>query len=85
VRVIALLLAVLMMTGGLAQVVCASPDVAAAIDDAADVDVAMVPVVATVMPPPRRARADVAVPPSPAHGRKHAVLVFRPPRGFASR
>jgi hypothetical protein len=83
--VIALLLAVLMMTGGLAQVISASPDVAAAIDDAADVDVAMVTEPATVMPPQHRTTADVAVPPSPAHGRRYAVRVFRPPRAFASR
>jgi hypothetical protein len=83
VRLIALLLAAVMFTAGLAQVVCASPDVAAAIDDGAD-DPPIVPEVITIDVAERRVGAELVLPPGPAPGRRHDMLVFRPPRELAS-
>ena len=91
VRLIALLLAIVMMTGAAAQVAGASPDVtgvvAGAIDDAPGLDPPIVPeAVAVAMPvPDTEAPVVIEAPPSIASGRMHAVLVFRPPRRLASR
>ncbi len=82
-RVIALLLAVMMMTGARAQV-WASPDVTSVVDDAPDEGHAL-PVSVAVPLPERRELVCIEAPGSPARGRLHAVFVFRPPRLFASR
>jgi hypothetical protein len=84
VRVIAVLLAVLMMMGFGAQVVHEIAEVASVVDDAADPNP---PVVSAPVaePPPRDPTAAGTATLAPVHGRMHAVLVFRPPRPFASR
>jgi hypothetical protein len=84
VRVIVLLLAVVMMTGATAQVACASPDVMTAVDDAPDLGTPIVPDPAVIPVPERRMPVRIEALP-PAHGRMHALLVFRPPRLIASR
>jgi len=84
VRVIALLLAVMMMTGARGQV-WASPDVTSVVDDAPDRDVPVQPASVAVPLPERREPVCIEAPRSPARGRLHAVFVFRPPRLFASR
>lgn len=83
-RIVVLLLAVMMMTGSAAQV-CASPDDASIVDDAPSLDPPILPVQVTAPLPDLPERARSFAPPSPANGRMHAVLVFRPPRLFASR
>jgi len=84
VRVIALVLSVMMMTGAREQV-CASPDVTSAVDDAPDLDTAVLPAPVDVPLPDRRSPVCVEAPLARACGRMHAVLVFRPPRLVASR
>jgi hypothetical protein len=79
VRLIALLLTVMMMTGTAAQV-CASPDVAGAIDDAPDLVMPAVPEPVEVARPAHRPVVQIEAPPEPGLGRMHAVLIFRPPR-----
>jgi hypothetical protein len=84
VRIIVLLLAVMMMTGNAAEV-CASPDVASMVDDASNLDPPILPAEVTVPLPDRQEPVCIEAPRSPSCGRMHAVLVFRPPRLFASR
>jgi hypothetical protein len=85
VRVIALLLAVVMMTGAATQV-CASPDVAGAVDDdAPGLDPAVLPEPVAVPLPDRREPVSTCAPRPVAPGRMHAVFVFRPPRPVTSR
>jgi hypothetical protein len=79
VRVLAWLLAVLMMTGTAAQV-CASPDTAASIDDAPDLVMPATPEPVAVARPVYRPVAQIEAPRAPSLGRMHAVLIFRPPR-----
>ena len=83
-RIVVLLLAVLMMTGSAAQV-CASPDDTSIVDDAPTLDPPILPVQVTASLPDLPERIHPCAPPSPSSGRMHAVLVFRPPRRFASR
>ena len=75
----------MMMTGAATQLAWASPDAATVVDDGHDLDAPIVPEVAVVPLPLRRLAVCVEAPPSPASGRMHAVLVFRPPRALASR
>lgn len=85
VRILALLLAVLMMTGAAAQV-HASPDVTSEIDDAPeDLDTPIVPAVVVVPRPGLRTPVSIEAPRSLGRGRLLAVFVFRPPRLVASR
>jgi hypothetical protein len=79
VRLLALLLAVMMMTGTAAQV-CASPDVAGAVDDAPDLVMPSLPEPVAVARPEHRPVVPIEAPPERAPGRTHAVLIFRPPR-----
>jgi hypothetical protein len=83
VQMIALLLAVLMMTGGTAQV-CASPEVTSLVDDAPELDAPILPARVTA-PPVLREPVCIEAPRCLARGRTHAVFVFRPPRQVASR
>ena len=87
-RVIALLLAVVMMTGAATQV-CASPDVTGAVDavddDAPGPDPAVLPEPVAVPLPDLGEPVDRCAPRPAAPGRIHAVFVFRPPRLVASR
>jgi len=78
-RVIALLLAVMMMTAAAAQVY-AQADTASEVDDAPDLMMPATPVPIAVAAPEGRDPARIEAPLSPACGRMHAVLVFRPPR-----
>jgi hypothetical protein len=80
VRLIALLLAVMMMTGTAAEV-CAASDIIVAIDDAPDLDMP------NLLEPSELARPDhrspiqsSSAPGASALGRMHAVMIFRPPR-----
>jgi hypothetical protein len=84
VRILALLLAVMMMTGTVAEV-WASPDVTSVVDDTPDID-SPVPL-AEVAPPMLEPRLSTCTSAPLLHstGRMHAVLVFRPPRLVASR
>jgi hypothetical protein len=84
VRLVVLVLAVLMMTGSAAQAY-ASPDDTGIVDDAPTLDPPILPVQVTAPLPELPARIQLCAPPSPASGRRHAVVVFRPPRRFASR
>jgi hypothetical protein len=85
VRVIALLLAVMMMTGAATQV-CASPDVTSAVDDDfQSLDTPILPAPIVVPRPDRAQPVSACAPGTAVHGRRHAVLVFRPPRPVASR
>jgi hypothetical protein len=84
VRLLALLLTVVMMTGAAAQAAWASPEVPMAIDDAPDVGTPLLPE-PVVVSTPDRAQARPHAHPLPAPGRRHAALVFRPPRPFAFR
>jgi len=79
VRLIALLLAVMMMTGTATQV-CASPEVAGAIDDAPDVVTPVLPEPVAVARPDHRPAIQIEAPRSSSLGRSHAVMIFRPPR-----
>lgn len=84
VRLIALLLTVMMMTGGVEHAL-GSPDSMTAIDDASELDAPVVPVQVTVVAiHPREPFGPNAAAP-PEVGRIHAALVFRPPRAAASR
>ena len=82
-RLIAWLLAVIMMTAAAAQV-CASQDVAgagaAASDDAPDVVMSAIPEPVAVARPEHRPIVQIEAPPERSLGRVHAVLIFRPPR-----
>lgn len=86
VRILALLLAVLMMTGAAAQV-CAAPDVASEveIDDVPELDTPVVPAPVAAPRPGLRAPVSIEAPRSLGRGRLLAVFVFRPPRLVASR
>jgi len=84
VRVLALLLSVMMMTGAMGQV-CASPDVTGVVDNAPDLDTPALPAPVAVPLPDRREPVCIEAPLMCACGRMHAVLVFRPPRLVASR
>jgi hypothetical protein len=84
VRVIALVLSVLMMAGAMGQV-CASPDVTTVVDDAPELDPAVLPAPVDVPLPDPRKSVCIEAPLACARGRTHAVLVFRPPRLVASR
>jgi hypothetical protein len=80
VRVIVLLLAVILMTGTVAQTACASPDLMSAMEPVPDGDTPAMPE-STLMPEAARRGPDRSeVPTAPTRGRMHAVLVFRPPR-----
>lgn len=83
-RIVALLLAVLMMTGAAAQV-CASPDVASEIDDAPDQEMPIVPAMVAAPRPGLGSPISIEAPRSLGRGRLLAVFVFRPPRLVASR
>ena len=100
-RVIALVLAVVMMTGAVAQV-WASPDDAGAVagaapgsppgsppgsidDDGLALDPAVLPEIVAVPLPERREPVSTCAPDRDVPGRLHAVFVFRPPRPIASR
>jgi len=85
VRAIALLLAVLMLTGVAGQVASASPDAVSAVDDVPDVDTPALVESAVMLAPERQPPICVDGPRASTHGRMHAVLVFRPPRLLASR
>jgi len=78
-RVIALLLAVMMMTGCAAQVY-AQADTASEIDDAPGLVTPIAPAPMPVAAPEGREPVRIEAPLSPVCGRTHAVLVFRPPR-----
>jgi len=78
-RVIALLLAVMMMTGSAVQVY-AQADTASEVDDAPALLVPTAPVPLAVVAQEGRAPARIEAPLAPVSGRMHAVLVFRPPR-----
>ena len=84
-RVIVLLLAVILMTGTVAQTACASPDVVSAVEPAPDVDTPVMPEPALMPEPAGRGPDRSEVPSAPTRGRMHAVLVFRPPRPVTSR
>lgn len=88
-RVIVLLLAAIMaigmMTGAMTQTACATPGVACMVDPAFDVDTPVVPEPTVMSAPLHRVPVRIEAPQAPAHGRMHAVLVFRPPRLVASR
>jgi hypothetical protein len=79
-RIVALLLAIVMMAGTATQV-CAAPgiDVAAAVDDGADVAAPSFSEPVAVARPDHRAAASIEAPEAPP-SRAHAVLIFRPPR-----
>jgi len=81
VRLIALLLAVMMMTGATAPAVGAT-DAISAVDDAQDHDAPLLPAPIAVVTPERRALGFLARS-APERGRLHAVRVFRPPRARA--
>jgi hypothetical protein len=83
-RILVLLFAVVMMAAGAVQLVHASPDVVAAVDDddGPGTPTPVEPAVVVVRDEPAMA---VAVPRAPPPGRSHIALVFRPPRAFASR
>jgi hypothetical protein len=84
VRVIAWLLAVVMMTGAVIQAdaapMTASSEVASASDDGLVQDPSILPVPVAVARPPRWEPVRLAAAPSISHGRAHGVRVFRPPR-----
>jgi hypothetical protein len=84
VRVIALLLAAVMMVGVVGQVAFASEELVCAVEEAPDIDT---PGVLESVTPARERRRPGPVEGSmtSTYGRMHAVLVFRPPRGVASR
>ena len=84
-RVLVLLLAVILMTGTVAQTACASPDLVSAVEPVADVETPIMPE-STLMPGSGDRGSDRSeVPSAPTRGRMHAVLVFRPPRPLTSR
>jgi hypothetical protein len=85
VRVIALLLAVLMLAGVAGQVASASPDVVCAVDDVPDGDAPALVESAVMLVPELQLPIRFDGMRAPALGRMHAVLVFRPPRLLASR
>jgi hypothetical protein len=78
-RVVALLLAVMMMTGAAAQA-SALANPASEVDDAPYVVVPIAPEPVAVAIPERRAPARIEAPWAPACGRIHALVIFRPPR-----
>jgi hypothetical protein len=84
VRIVVLLLAVMMMTGRVAEV-WASPDVTSVVDDTPSVDPPVRPAEVTILVLEPRLPACISAPPLHSTGRMHAVLVFRPPRLVASR
>jgi hypothetical protein len=84
VRLIALLLTVMMMTGGVEQAL-GSPDSMTAIDDASELDAPVVPVQAAVAAIHHREPFGPSAAAPPEVGRIHAAFVFRPPRPVASR
>ncbi len=84
VRLIALLLAVMMMTGTAAEV-HAAPGIVVMIDDAPDLDLPNLPAPVAVSRPDHRPPISIEAPLAPAPGRMHAVMIFRPPRLVASR
>ena len=86
VRFLTLLLAVILMTGVVAQgSASAAPASPLVLDqpDAPDLDPVVVPEVREITPV--LVATHVIAPPAPSvpAGRRHAVLVFRPPRLFA--
>lgn len=86
VRLIALLLAVMMMTGMAAELRASGPAVAAiALDDAPDLVMPSMPEPVAVVAPDHRPPVQIEAPDGPWPGRTHAVMIFRPPRLFASR
>lgn len=92
VRIFAWLLAILVVTGSAARAQAsfeASLDVPGAVADGTEGfdgfegmegTLPRAPEPVTVAAPPRPEPVSVAVPRAPAHGRMHAVLIFRPPR-----
>jgi len=84
VRILALWLAVMMMTGAAAQV-WASPDVTSEIDDAPDLDTPDLPAPVPAPLPGLREPVSIEAPRSLGRGRLLALFVFRPPRLVASR
>ena len=78
-RVVALLLAVMMMTGAAAQA-SAMADPASEVDDAPDLVMPIPPEPVAVAAPESRAPVRIEAPLSPACGRMHALVIFRPPR-----
>lgn len=84
VRLIALLLAVMMMTGTAAEV-HAAPGIVVMIDDAPDQDLPSLPEPVDAARPDHRPPILIEAPRAPAPGRTHAVMIFRPPRFVASR
>lgn len=89
IRFLTLLLAVIVMTGVVAQGSAqAGPASALVIDqapDAPDLDPVVLPICRELVPATVASR--VVTPPVPAvvTGRRHAVVVFRPPRLIAAR
>lgn len=83
-RILALLLAVMLMTGAAAQVY-ASPDVISEVDDAPALNTPVLSAaVAGSLPDPRNP-ACIEAPRSLGRGRLLAIFVFRPPRLVAAR
>ena len=81
-RVLALLLAVLVMVGAAAQAY-AQPgpgDSTSVIDDAPDAVLPVAPAPVVVATPERPAAARAVPLPARVFGRIHAVVIFRPPR-----
>lgn len=76
-RIVALLLAIVMMAGCAAQL-CDGPDVISVVDDVPDMVAPRLAGVELARPDHRPATA-IEAPLAPA-GRAHAVLIFRPPR-----
>jgi hypothetical protein len=88
VRLIALLLTVMMMTGGAAQghlLALASPDAAGSVDDTPELDTPVVPEPVVVPVPDSHEPCGSCAAASSGEGRVHAAFVFRPPRMIASR
>jgi hypothetical protein len=85
-RVLAILLAIVVAVGMGMPTVSASPDVAGLVDDGAP-DPEPAVVVARVAPvlPARHELRQIVTPRIEPAGRRHPVLVFRPPRLVASR
>ena len=77
-RIVALLLTVMMMTGTAAQVY-AQADVAGAVDDTPDLVMVRAPEPVAIARPDHRPSAPIEAPLA-APGRPHAVTIFRPPR-----
>jgi hypothetical protein len=88
-RLLALLLALVVVAGVAAPTVAASPDVVGLVDDGVDgasgLESAMTAVAVVLDMPGRGQLGQIIVLPTDSQGRLHRVWVFRPPRQLASR